>query len=224
MPHQKCKTVYFYDELDDEAKDKARDWFRQDYPDYDWWGGTYDMIADAGKYLGIDLKQKPVKLMGGGTRYDPSIWFTGFYHQGSGSSFDGRWRAEDVQADKLKADFTSDKELHRLADTFAELAKDNPELSASITAKGDNWITVDVEHGETRDEIVNAFEYDSPEWKAETTKDDERADTLTDALRDFNRWIYKTLEAEYEYLTSDEQVAESIRTNEYEFTKDGSRA
>lgn len=74
------------------------------------------------------------------------------------------------------------------------------------------------------DPIVNALEYDSPEWKAETAKDNERAETLTEALRDFNRWIYKALEKEYEYLTSDEAVEESIRTNAYEFTKDGYRA
>lgn len=216
MPRQKCTTVYTYDELDEKAKERVRDWFRTDYPDYDWWNCSYEDFKTVGGLLGITFDSNKKASI--------PIWFTGFYQQGSGSSFAGTWYAEDVKAGKLKEHAPTDTELHRLADTFAELAKENPELSATIKAKGDNWITVDVEHGETRDEIVNAFEYDSPEWKAETTKDDERADTLADALRDFNRWIYKTLEAEYEYLTSDEQVAESIRINEYEFTKDGHRA
>jgi hypothetical protein len=37
------------------------------------------------------------------------------------------------------------------------------------------------------------------------------------------RWIYKSLEREYNYLTSDEAVAESLDANEYdfEFNEDG---
>ena len=35
--------------------------------------------------------------------------------------------------------------------------------------------------------------------------------------------IYKTLEAEYDYLTSDEQVAESIDANQFEFDEEGKR-
>ena len=48
-------------------------------------------------------------------------------------------------------------------------------------------------------------------------------DRLEETLRDFNRWIYTSLRDEYEYLTADEQVDESIRENEYEFTEDGNR-
>jgi len=39
---------------------------------------------------------------------------------------------------------------------------------------------------------------------------------------DINHAIYKSLEAEYEYQTSDEQVEESIRANGYEFDEFGS--
>ena len=34
-------------------------------------------------------------------------------------------------------------------------------------------------------------------------------------------WLYRTLEREYNDLNSDEQVDESIRTNEYTFTENG---
>lgn len=48
-------------------------------------------------------------------------------------------------------------------------------------------------------------------------------DDLRDALRSSMRWIYRQLEKENEYLTSDEHVDENIRANEYEFTEDGDR-
>lgn len=38
------------------------------------------------------------------------------------------------------------------------------------------------------------------------------------------RWIYRSLEAEYEYRQSDAVVDEDIRANEYEFTEGGERA
>lgn len=215
MPHQKCKTVYFYDELDDKAKEKAREWFRQDYPDCYWWDSSYEDFVNVGELLGITFDSNKKASI--------PIWFTGFYHQGSGSSFDGTWYATDVKADKLKAYASTDKELHRLADIFDSLAKENPELSATIKSKRDTWITVDVEHGETRDEVLHELADDS-EWQAENAKDDARAEALEKALRDFNRWIFRTLEKEYEYLTSEEHVAEEIRANEYEFTEDGHRA
>ena len=46
---------------------------------------------------------------------------------------------------------------------------------------------------------------------------------LTEAARDFMRWIYRQLEAAYEWENAVEQVDDSIRANEYEFTEDGER-
>jgi hypothetical protein len=34
-------------------------------------------------------------------------------------------------------------------------------------------------------------------------------------------WLYLTLEKEYEYLTSEETIKESLIANEYDFTEDG---
>jgi hypothetical protein len=46
-------------------------------------------------------------------------------------------------------------------------------------------------------------------------------DDIRDELRAFADWIYSQLENEYDYIQADEQVDESIRANEYEFTADG---
>jgi len=48
-------------------------------------------------------------------------------------------------------------------------------------------------------------------------------DIVTEALRDLARWLYRQLEREYEYLTSDEAVDESLRANDYTFTEAGRR-
>ena len=48
-------------------------------------------------------------------------------------------------------------------------------------------------------------------------------ETVMEALRDLARWLYRQLEREYDYLTSDEAVDEAIVANEYSFTVDGKR-
>ena len=51
----------------------------------------------------------------------------------------------------------------------------------------------------------------------------ESEESLIELLRDFMRWIYRLLEKEYDWLNSDEEVEETIRANEYEFTESGER-
>jgi hypothetical protein len=46
---------------------------------------------------------------------------------------------------------------------------------------------------------------------------------ITEALRDLARWLYRSLEKEWDYQFSDEAADEAIRANEYTFTVDGRR-
>ena len=46
---------------------------------------------------------------------------------------------------------------------------------------------------------------------------------VAEAMRDLARWLYRQLEREYEYQTSDEVVDENIETNGYTFTEIGRR-
>lgn len=48
--------------------------------------------------------------------------------------------------------------------------------------------------------------------------------TITDLLHDLARWLYRQLEQEYEYLSSDAAVDEAVLANGYTFTESGRRA
>lgn len=61
-------------------------------------------------------------------------------------------------------------------------------------------------------------------YRADGDADSATIDTMKQTLRDFMRWIYRQLEAEYDWRNSDEQIDESIRCNEYEFEESGKRA
>jgi hypothetical protein len=42
------KTVYTYDELSEEAKTKALEWFSADFPNFEWWDGVFEDAKNIG--------------------------------------------------------------------------------------------------------------------------------------------------------------------------------
>ena len=82
-------TVHRLDELSEAAKDTARAWYREGGFDDDWYDAVYEDFRRIAEILGIRFKTRTVRLMGGGARQEPCIWFTGFWSQGDGAAFEG---------------------------------------------------------------------------------------------------------------------------------------
>lgn len=202
------KTLYKYEELSDAAQERARDWYRQGGLGYDWWEFCYEDFARVAEILGIDLSQRAVPLMNGKCRYEPEIYFSGFYHQGSGSSFCGTYGYAKGAVVKIQEYVPQDEELHRIAQGLQDVQRRHfYRLIADITSVHDNYIRVEVEDSENRYRDIGDAE-----------------DDVRGLMNDFNDWMFKRLQDEYEYLTSDEAVAESLITNEYEFDEEGNIA
>ena len=205
--------VFQYDELDDRAKERAREWYsRHVFEDSCDWEFVYEDAAEVADILGIDLRQRRDQLMGGGHRYEPSIYFSGFSHQGSGACFEGTYRYAKGATKKIREYAPQDKELHRIADELqAVQRKPFYHLIASMNHTGhychSGCMSVNVEDREDSYRDIGDAE-----------------DDITQLMRDFADWIYAQLEAEYDYQTSDEAVEEAIRINEYEFDENGYRA
>lgn len=54
------RTLYRFDELNEEAKEKAREWYRNGALDYEWWDGIYDDAATVGLKIasfGLDRRK-----------------------------------------------------------------------------------------------------------------------------------------------------------------------
>ena len=59
MPKQKITLVYQFDELDETAKERAREWYRAGALDYEWWESVYEDAAQVGlKITGFDLGRR----------------------------------------------------------------------------------------------------------------------------------------------------------------------
>ena len=133
------------------------------------------------------------------------INFTGFWSQGDGACFTGSYRYSKGWRKALEAGGGGDS-LARLIEIGEALRA----AQAPVFYKG--TATVSRPRG-------NYCHEHSPDIDVDVA--DEEA--ITDALRDFMRWIYRSLEAEHDWLLADECVDESILANKYTFTADGKR-
>ncbi len=144
-------TVYQFDELNEEAKAKARNWYREGALDYPWWEFVYDDFQAVCELLGVTLRTSSVRLMGGGTRQKPNIYFRGFWSQGDGACFEGTYRYRRASASAIRAYAPFDKELHQIARTLAEIQRRNfYQLEANILHRGRYYheysMVIDVDH------------------------------------------------------------------------------
>lgn len=197
-------TVYQFDELSKDAKEKAREWYRQGALNYGWWNSVYEDASTIAKLFGLDINMKPVKLMSGKTRLDPAIYFSGFSSQGDGACFEGDYEFKDDAIKALAEYAPKDETLARIvSDLDAAQRANDCQLSARVRHRGCYFhMDIDVFH-------------DGDDASDDASK------AVREALQSFANWIYRRLEKEYEWLMSDECVDDTIRANEYEFTEDG---
>ena len=212
MPQVIETVVYPLSELTDSARETARNWYRQHCLDHPWYDFVFEDFQTICEILGIRIATSPVRIIGGPSREYPQIYFRGFWNQGDGASFAGRYCYGRNSARAIRDHAPQDKDLHRIADTLHDLQRRNfYQLHADIR-----------QHGRYTHEYTMriSVERDSPTWQPLT---DDAEDTVIEAMRDLARWLYRRLEREYDYLASDEQVDESIALNGYTFTADGER-
>jgi hypothetical protein len=188
---------------------------------HEWWDSTYDDFERICEILGIELGTYPVKLMNCNTRHDPDVRFSGFCSQGDGASWAGKYRAQsgfspveptyDLAPAKIR-EYCNDEELHHIADELCMLARIYGPVYAKVSHNSSNYChsqTMELDWWEYYDEEIDMDDIDGDILNHIET-------TLIDLFRDLADWLYKTLENEYDYLTSDEAVIESLEANEIE--------
>lgn len=209
MPEIIETTVYHLAELDETAKDKARAWFREGGFDHDWYDAVYTDFEQVCAILGITLSARAIRLMGGGSRQEPCIYFRGFWSQGDGACFEGRYAYARGASAKIRAYAPQDTALHQLADVLQAV-------------QGRNFYQL---HAQARHRGHCYHEYcmDVAVERASQAMTADAEDVIVEALRDLARWLYRQLERDYEYQSSDECIDEAIVANAYTFTKSGRR-
>lgn len=133
----------------------------------------------------------------------PEIRYSGFYHQGSYALFIGdvdlaEWMRSQKIAGKYRTLYnaaTAGEIRARIIPAYRDSAQTDIELYGSpATPEAEQRLYAQ----------ANAVEELLEEWRSDKSHE-----------------IYKALRDEYEYLTSEEAIAETIEANEWRFTQDG---
>jgi len=191
-----------FNELSSKAKAYARKEFVEspDYPHDGWW--VFDDFIECAKCMGIQIKAE-------------DIYFSGFWSQGDGASFEGTYKCEPNAVAKIKAHAPLDQELHRIAEelTIAQVSSkflDGGSLmGATITTSRSRYT-----HSGTMECDIQWTTNEGDQYEGLT------GDELIHPFRAFADWIYSQLEKQHEYYYSNEYIDEYL--NEYEFDEEGS--
>ena len=212
MPRIIETIVYELHELPDPAKERARSWYRDNCLHDHWYDYVYEDFQIICKILGLSLKTSTVALLGGKTREQPNIYFTGFWSQGDGACFEANYCHAKNSANEIRAHAPKDTTLHEIADQLLAAQRPNfYQLIAEIRHRG----RYSHEHSMTIDVDRNSHTYQPPTPDSDTS--------IADSFRNLALWLYHHLESEYDSITSDDAVDDTIAVNQYTFTTEGQR-
>lgn len=148
-----------YDDLSPEARDHAFNYWRNQPLCDDWFDSVYDGFREDLALLGIEVDE---------------MYFTGFWSQGDGASFSGRYTYR-----KGKVDLPAD---------LAKIATRLRNLQRPRFYRVDGNITIAPSH--YCHEMTMRFDYEDEDF--------------LECFRDCARALYSRLESKYTYLTSRE--------------------
>lgn len=132
---------------------------------------------------------------------DAEISYRGFWSQGDGASFVTGW----IDIEKVLKHYEMYEQYARVLE-FVEARI----IRVDHRYAHENTVTCDLHDYTESDELCELAQ--------------SLEDFIIDKAREEMHEIYRHLAAEYDHLTSDESVSESLRCNDMEFTEDGNNA
>jgi hypothetical protein len=186
----------------DELLEKHRDINVHD----EWWDGVYEQFIEDCTAKGIAVDTHTIKTYGGSYRPRPSIWFSGFWSQGDGACFAGR--IDDWPKFLTAAGFPGLASLYeKLSHTLClQWHHSGHYYHSGCTCFVDDLATEN-DYDEEEEPLLHAA------WNVAT----ENGSIFEDELEAFINYIrglmddlYKKLEEEHDYLTSDERIVDYL--------------
>jgi hypothetical protein len=186
-------NVYKFDELSEDAKQKAIKKYYDINVDFEYWA-----------QFELDENKKKLEEMG---YYDVKILYSGFGSQGDGACFEAR-----VNVPKFIRN-------HKKEDKFPMLMADSDLIFCVVKHSGhyyhENSTSVDT------CSYFDSSSFSAAELEA-VDKEIIELEKLIDLDRiQEGKRIYKELGNLYDHLTSHEAIIETLKANDYDFTEDG---
>ncbi len=195
--------IYKFKELSDEAQKRVIEDVQNDehYMSYDWWDCVYEWFKDKYGHLFNDI--------------DPA--FSGFYSQGDGASF----TYSGIDRDRILKLWLDSEEFSPIRRKFYEEYLD----IYSVGSRYGRYV-----HEKS---VSHSIDFDLM-YNNSISGAYNVMDHVSDLYEDFEHWfenyyceicneLYRTLEADHDYLMSYEAIEEHCVANEYEYLENGER-
>lgn len=201
--------LYQFSELDEDAKKKALNKMRDINLDHRWWDFVYDNFKTIAAYIGITVDLK-------------KTYFSGFYHQGQGSAY-----TASVDVKKLLHGVKTmgwREHAPKVQLDFPAIATDRRILDLIQRDFINSWVKVETTNRDTSVNVSVDLRFSYNKCKNYNCIEDEVSrleKAITEVCEELNHFLFTTLKKEYEYLSSDAAVKDTIEANEYSFTADG---
>ncbi len=219
-----CKK---YEEWDEETQEKILDKYRDtNVEGYDWWQYSYEMWAEKLAAMGYDIEDVEVyderryntetgKWQYTGqkaSRKTYSINFSGFWSQGDGASF----TTNTIYIEEWLR-YHNNPKYSRILKLLENNTSSELWYSAKVVRESRYY------HERSTTLYINWEPYKVYDMPNIYTLLEQIEKEMEEDIIQLNCEIYKSLQEEYEYLTSDKVVAETLIANEYEFDEDAKR-
>lgn len=207
VSHRKnVNDVFTYEELDDRAKARVfYRWREGQQSDPDSLECSADNAADALRLLGVDFTTRQVKLMGGGVRHEPRIWYSVGGGQGDGASWEGSYNYQRGAHKAVRREWPQESELHEIADGLLELQQRHGYKLEARVHTHNRWV-----HSNAM--IVSVYKGEEIDCQ-----------DLVNLLRRSADWVYSLLQREADYNVS-EELFNDMRDTNFLYTENGDYA
>ncbi len=134
------------------------------------------------------------------------VEFTGFWSQGDGASFTGRFSLSDVSPSELKSSLPTEVDLHQLIDQLAELAEAHHEIQGTVTRMSSYYSHSNTMH-------IGDYSSNKGYCNEETEAFAAAEDSVLRIFRQLADWLYNSLSENYDFYLADataSQWAEAV--------------
>jgi hypothetical protein len=206
--------VFKFNELSEQAQKKALEKYYGVNTDFDWWDFVYDKFKAICTLIGVDVDLE-------------KTYFSGFSHQGQGATFTAEIDfAKLIDGINGKAYLAHSPNLHTEVPSFSPDPCEVDKRVIRLIKKGNIDIYTDVRADDqpysSKVEFRSNYTYNEcVNYKNIDGQLDQLESWLTDIVSELDNLLFRLLESEYEYRTSEEAIKAAIIANEYEFTQEG---